>query len=176
MELLEAETLAPFLPKRDPEGHKGSYGHVLVLAGSKGKTGAAAMTCLGALRAGAGLVTLGIPESLNPIMEIKLTEAMTEPLPEGEPGSLGPAALSKIINPCVKGKRPWLLVPVFPPHRGQQALVQALLKQIKDIPMVIDADGLNALADASGRIEDPGRPGHFNSPSGRNVPINRTIG
>src|SRR4030042_6088965 len=77
VELLEAETLASFLPQRDPEGHKGSYGHALVLAGSKGKTGAAAMTCLGALRAGAGFVSLGIPESLNPIMEIKLTEALT---------------------------------------------------------------------------------------------------
>ena len=95
VELLEPKTLAPFLPKRDPEGHKGLYGHVLVLAGSKGKTGAAAMTCLGALRAGAGLVTLGIPESLNAIMEVKLTEAMTEPLPEGQSGTLGPKALKK---------------------------------------------------------------------------------
>jgi ADP-dependent NAD(P)H-hydrate dehydratase / NAD(P)H-hydrate epimerase len=147
VELLEAATQTSFLPPRDPEGHKGSYGHALVLAGSKGKTGAAAMTCLGALRAGAGLVTLGIPESLNAILEIKLTEAMTEPLPEEEPGFLGPSALSKIISLC-QGKKALAVGPGLSSSPGTQALVQALLKQIKDIPVVIDADGLNALADA----------------------------
>jgi hydroxyethylthiazole kinase-like uncharacterized protein yjeF len=146
VELLEIATQASFLPQRDPEGHKGSYGHALVLAGSKGKTGAAAMTCLGALRAGAGLVTLGIPESLNPIMEIKLTEAMTEPLPEEEPGFLGPAALSKIKSLC-QGKKALAVGPGLSTSPGTLALVQALLKQIKGIPVVIDADGLNALAD-----------------------------
>jgi len=146
VELLESGILAPLLPKRDPEGHKGSYGHVLVLAGSKGKTGAAAMTCLGALRAGAGLVTLGIPESLNPIMEIKLTEAMTEPLPEGEPGSLGPEALSKIQSLC-EGKKALAIGPGLSASSGTTALVKALLGQTRDLPMVIDADGLNALAD-----------------------------
>jgi ADP-dependent NAD(P)H-hydrate dehydratase / NAD(P)H-hydrate epimerase len=147
VELLETASQVLFLPDRDPDGHKGSYGHVLVLAGSKGKTGAAAMTCLGALRAGAGLVTLGIPESLNAIMEIKLTEAMTEPLPEGEPGSLGPLALSKIESLC-KGKEALAIGPGLSISQGTKSLVQTLLKQLKDIPVVIDADGLNALADA----------------------------
>ncbi len=146
VELLLAETLARFLPKRDPENHKGSYGHVLVLAGSKGKTGAAAMTCLGALRAGAGLVTLGIPESLNGIMEVKLTEAMTEPLPEGEPGSLGPAALDRIQS-LSEGKKALAIGPGLSTLPGATALVKALLGQIKETPLVIDADGLNALAE-----------------------------
>jgi NAD(P)H-hydrate epimerase len=81
--LLEEEEIRKTLViRRRPESHKGDYGHLLVLAGSVGKTGAAAMACEAALRMGAGLVTLGIPKSLNPIMEMKLTEVMTEPLPE----------------------------------------------------------------------------------------------
>ena len=127
VELLSGEELLPWLPARRPDGHKGSYGHALVLAGSKGKTGAAALTCLGALRVGAGLVTLGLPESLNPIMEIKLTEAMTEPLPEGEPvlGKTGPSK-----NPIfMAGKKAVALGPGLSTSPGTQALVQALLKQ-----------------------------------------------
>ena len=133
VELLEAGILAQFLPQRDPEGHKGSYGHALVLAGSKGKTGAAAMTCLGALRAGAGLVTLGIPESLNTIMEVKLTEAMTEPLPEEESGSLGPAALPKIRSLC-QGKKALAIGPGLSTSPGTTALVRALAGTIKRNP------------------------------------------
>jgi yjeF C-terminal region, hydroxyethylthiazole kinase-related/yjeF N-terminal region len=175
MELLEPNTFSPFLPKRDPEGHKGLYGHVLVLAGSKGKTGAAAMTCLGALRAGAGLVTLGIPESLNTIMEIKLTEAMTEPLPEGEPGALGPKALKRIQSLC-EGKKALALGPGLSQSSGTKSLVQALLKRIKDIPLVIDADGLNALAEApeglktlAGRAILTPHPGEMARLSGQSV-------
>ncbi|MCK4244499.1 MAG: bifunctional ADP-dependent NAD(P)H-hydrate dehydratase/NAD(P)H-hydrate epimerase, partial [Candidatus Omnitrophica bacterium] len=65
------------LIKRKAETHKGDYGHLLVIGGSPGLTGAAALCSLSALRAGAGLVTLGIPESLNTILEVKLTEVMT---------------------------------------------------------------------------------------------------
>ena len=80
--LLEEEEIRKWLstPRR-PDTHKGDYGHLLVIAGSVGKTGAAAMACEAALRMGAGLVTLAIPKSLNAIMEMKLTEVMTEPLP-----------------------------------------------------------------------------------------------
>lgn len=147
LELLEAQSLAPFLPDRDPEGHKGSYGHVFVLAGSRGKTGAAALACLGALRAGAGLVTLGLPESLNSIMEVKLTEAMTEPLPEGEPGHLGLPALEAILA-SLKGKKALALGPGLSTTEGTRDLVRALIKQSPDIPMVIDADGLNILSES----------------------------
>lgn len=175
VELLEAGILAPILPPRDPEGHKGSYGHVLVLAGSKGKTGAAAMTCLGALRAGAGLVTLGIPESLNTIMEVKLTEAMTEPLPEGDPGTLGPAALPKILSLC-QGKKALAIGPGLSTTPGTVSLIQALLPELREIPVVIDADGLNALALApeglktlAGRAVLTPHPGEISRLSGRTV-------
>ena len=175
VELLEPNILAPFLPKRDPEGHKGLYGHVLVLAGSKGKTGAAAMTCLGALRAGAGLVTLGIPESLNTIMEIKLTEPMTEPLPEGESGTLGPKALKRIQSLC-EGKKALAIGPGLSQSLGTKSLVQALLRRLRDIPLVIDADGLNALAEApeglktlTGRAILTPHPGEMSRLSGQPI-------
>ena len=146
-ELMEAATLASFLPRREPEGHKGTYGHVFLLAGSKGKTGAAAMACLGALRAGAGLVTLGIPESLNPIMEVKLTEAMTEPLPEGEPGHLGPEALDLVLS-SLKGKKGLGLGPGLSTSEGTRELVKGVIRNTPGLPLVIDADGLNILAEA----------------------------
>jgi len=145
-ELLGMEHISSWLPPRDPEGHKGSYGHAFVLAGSKGKTGAAAMTCLGALRAGAGLVTLGIPESLNSIMEIKLTEAMTEPLSEEEPGHLGPQALDRIMA-LLEGKKALAIGPGLSTSPGTKTLLFDLLKQPSPIPRVIDADGLNILAE-----------------------------
>lgn len=175
VDLLDGELLVSSLPERDPEGHKGSYGHVLVLAGSRGKTGAAAMTSLGALRAGAGLVTLGIAESLNPIMEIKLTEAMTEPLPEGEPGHLGPEALDRIMT-LVKGKKGMVIGPGLSTSPGTIALVQALLSKLPDIPMVIDADGLNALAEnpecfnnLTGKAILTPHPGEMSRLSGQSV-------
>ena len=79
-ELLERETVAWLAPRREPDTHKGSYGHVLVLAGSRGKTGAAILACRAAMRAGAGLVTLAGPRSLNTIFAGALVEVMTEPL------------------------------------------------------------------------------------------------
>ena len=147
VELLEPFRLAGLLPRREPEGHKGTYGHVLVLAGSLGKTGAAAMTCLGALRAGAGLVTLGIPESLNPIMEVKLTEAMTEPLPEGDPGCLGPEAFLR-IQTLSKGKKALAVGPGISLSAKTKSLLQILFKHITHLPMVVDADGLTHLAES----------------------------
>ena len=90
------------LPERRKKSHKGDYGHVLVLAGSKGLTGAAYLASQAALLSGSGLVTLGIPESLNAIMERKLTEVMTLPLPETRNATLSLAAynrIKKFINP-----------------------------------------------------------------------------
>src|SRR4030042_308932 len=80
--MIEGADFLHCLPPRDSNAHKGSFGHLIVLSGSPGKTGAAAMVCKAAVRVGTGLVTLGLPASLNPILEVKLTEAMTEPLPE----------------------------------------------------------------------------------------------
>lgn len=125
--------------------HKGSRGHLLVLAGSTGKTGAATLTALGALRAGAGLVTLGVPKTLNSILEGKLTEVMTVPLPETPEGSLSLRA-EKEINKLMEGKTALALGPGLSTHPETTALVRNIVKTCR-VPMVIDADGLNALSE-----------------------------
>jgi NAD(P)H-hydrate epimerase len=133
---------------RDPDAHKGNYGHVLVIAGSQGKTGAAALASLAAARVGAGLVTLGIPESLHSIMEGKLTEVMTEPLAEGEPGFLGMESFKK-IRALSEGKKVIALGPGISTREGAVKLVTKVVEDIT-IPLVIDADAINAL---SGNLE-----------------------
>jgi NAD(P)H-hydrate epimerase len=125
--------------------HKGSRGHLLVLAGSTGKTGAATLTALGALRTGAGLVTLGLPKTLNSILEGKLTEAMTVPLPETPEGSLSLKAEEK-IDRLMEGKTALALGPGLSTHPETTALVRNIVKTCR-LPMVIDADGLNALTE-----------------------------
>jgi hydroxyethylthiazole kinase-like uncharacterized protein yjeF len=124
--------------------HKGNRGHLLILAGSTGKTGAATLAALGALRAGAGLVTVGIPKSLNAILENKLTEAMTFPLPETEEGSLSLEAEEE-INHLLEGKIALAIGPGLSTHEETSALVRHLVATCP-LPMVVDADGLNALS------------------------------
>lgn len=141
-ELLEREGL-PALPPRRPWAHKGNFGHLLVVAGSPGKTGAAALCAQAAVRSGAGLVTLAVAASLNPILEVKLTEAMTEPVPDEE-GFLGPASLEAILR-AAEGKTALALGPGISAREGTVRLVGDLLRRVR-LPMVIDADGLNCLA------------------------------
>jgi ADP-dependent NAD(P)H-hydrate dehydratase / NAD(P)H-hydrate epimerase len=128
--------------KRDT--HKGDRGHLLILAGSTGKTGAAVMTAMGALRAGAGLVTVGVPASLNNILEVKLTEAMTEPLPETANGSLSIKARDAIFG-LLEGKSAVAIGPGLSTNPETVSLVREIVAGCT-LPMVIDADGLNALA------------------------------
>ncbi|MBI2457162.1 MAG: NAD(P)H-hydrate dehydratase [candidate division NC10 bacterium] len=142
--LLEAEDVAPAFPRRDPAAHKGTYGHVLVIAGSVGKTGAAALASLAAQRAGAGLVTLAVPHSLNDILEVKLTEVMTEPLPETEARTIGREALDRVLH-LAEGKSVVAIGPGLGTHPSTQKLVRELLPSLR-LPIVLDADGLNALA------------------------------
>ncbi len=130
------------LPIRPEEGHKGTFGRVLIFAGSEGMTGAAALTCEAALRSGAGLVTLGIPESLNSIMEVKLTEVMTYPLPEKE-GYLAQKGIQQIRELVEK-----VDVVAVGPGMGQNDDLVHIMKDLLefcDKPLVIDADGLNNL-------------------------------
>ena len=141
--LMEPGDVAGALPARDPNAHKGTYGHVLVLAGSPGKTGAAAMCALSALRIGAGLVTLGIPESLNDVMEAKLTEVMTEPLLETRERTLALGALDRVLA-LTEGKRALAVGPGLSTHSETCELVRELVSAAR-VPMVVDADGINAL-------------------------------
>lgn len=134
------------LPKRPADAHKGTNGHALIVAGSSGKTGAAALTAISALRAGAGLVTLATPQSLNPVLETLVLEGMTLPLPDGGSGTLVEAAFDTLWQ-TAKDKQCLALGPGLGTDETTRALVQRLVGQC-DLPMVIDADGLNLLADA----------------------------
>ena len=136
---------ARILPPRPTHSHKGTYGRVFVAAGSVGMTGAAALTSAGALRAGAGLVTLGTPKNLNPILEVKLTEVMTLPLPETAEGSLALEAKVDIIEAIERTKSVLAIGPGLSQHPETVSLVHSVIRE-SDTPTVIDADGINALA------------------------------
>lgn len=142
--IIDRDDLRPVLKPRGLDSHKGDFGHLLLVAGSTGKTGAAVLACDGAMRVGVGLVTLGIPGSLNPIMENRLTEVMTEPLLESTPGFLGIAAFEKIMALTEK-KDALAIGPGISTKNETVELLHRVIKEI-DIPVVIDADGLNALA------------------------------
>jgi len=135
----------PELNSRKKNTHKGSYGRVLVLAGSPGMTGAAYLCSKAALRSGSGIVTLGIPDSLNPIMEVKLTCVMTRPLPETKAATLSNKARNEIMKLC-EAHDVVALGPGLSQQPETRELILWLIKNI-DRNMVIDADGLNALTD-----------------------------
>lgn len=143
-ELIEPAMLCGMLPPRSPQAHKGQFGHLFVLAGSAGKTGAGVMACEAALRVGAGLVTMGLPRSLNSAMEARLTEVMTLPLPEGAEQSLSMAAAKEILE-SLEGKSGLVLGPGLSTRGETPELVRELVRKVS-LPMVIDADGLNGLA------------------------------
>ncbi len=142
--LLDEQSLRGALPSRPYDAHKGSFGHVLIVAGSTGKTGAAALAGRAAMRAGAGLVTVAAPAALNHILEAKLTEVMTEPLPDSGAGVLGMAALPR-LQEIVQGKSLVAIGPGLGAGDETAAVVHRFLEQLA-VPALIDADGLNALA------------------------------
>jgi hydroxyethylthiazole kinase-like uncharacterized protein yjeF len=133
----------PKLFSREKNTHKGSYGRVLVLAGSPGMTGAAYLCSKAALRSGSGLVTLGIPKSLNPIMETKLTCVMTHPLPETKALTLSNKGREEILKLC-ENHNVVALGPGLSQQPETKKLILWLIKTI-DRSIVIDADGINAL-------------------------------
>jgi NAD(P)H-hydrate epimerase len=142
--LVEREDVRNVLPKRSLNANKYTVGKVFVLAGSKGLTGAAALTSLSALRMGAGAVLLGTPDSIYPILAGKLTEAMVLPLPSSPEGGLGLKSLEIILE-----KIKWADVVVIGPGLGQQKETQeVVLKTLLESrgKVLLDADGLNAVA------------------------------
>ncbi|MEW6350383.1 MAG: NAD(P)H-hydrate dehydratase [Thermodesulfobacteriota bacterium] len=163
--------------RRDPEAHKGSFGHLLVVGGSPGKTGAPAMAAMAASRVGAGLVTVGVPASLNGILEIKLTEEMTEPLPETVTSCLGAVSADRILE-LAQGKSCMVLGPGLSAGDGAGGMVRKVVDTY-DGWIVIDADGLNALGEdlewlrsARARVvltPHPGEMGRLTGKSSRQV-------
>jgi hydroxyethylthiazole kinase-like uncharacterized protein yjeF len=146
--LLTADLIRTVFSPRPSNAHKGHTGHLLVIAGSTGKTGAAVMTATSAMRSGAGLVTLGIPASLNPVLEVQVIETMTEPLPETVNGILDETSVNRIMD-LLSDKKCLAIGPGIGTATGTQKLFKHLLQE-NTKPVVIDADGLNILA---GHIE-----------------------
>jgi len=142
--LITPESIAPLFAPRPRDSNKGKFGHVLVVAGSRNKPGAAAMAGLSALRAGAGLVTVACPASAMSAIAAHSAELMTEPLPETASGEIARAAFEHIAE--LAGKRTLIAIgPGIGTDDETRATVMRLFYEIPQ-PMVIDADALNCLA------------------------------
>jgi hydroxyethylthiazole kinase-like uncharacterized protein yjeF len=148
IELLTREDVRSLLEPRAADSHKGDFGRVLVVAGSRGKTGAAHLAAMGALRAGAGLVTIATPASCLPIVASLAPEFMTEPLAESAEGQLAAGAVERVVEftqdviACGPGV-----------GRGHSVgeFIRALVERA-ETPLVLDADALTVLADDPGRL------------------------
>ncbi|MCL5742682.1 MAG: NAD(P)H-hydrate dehydratase [Acidobacteria bacterium] len=146
LSLLEPAVFRHLLGPRPRGSNKGDFGHVLVIAGSRGKTGAAAMTGLAALRTGAGLVTVASAQSAIPVIASHAPELMTEPLPETENGAISLAAFDHdLLAGLIKGKDVIAMGPGLGTHPETVSAVRRLVEEAPQY-LVIDADGLNALA------------------------------
>jgi hydroxyethylthiazole kinase-like uncharacterized protein yjeF len=154
--LLEAADVRATLPLRPVDAHKGTYGHLLVVAGSVGRTGAAVLACLGALRAGTGLVTCATPGSQQPVVAAQLSEAMTEPLPETAARTLSAKAVERIVE-LLSRMDAVALGPGVGLDPETQAAVLTLVRDVER-PMVVDADALTALAGRPGACRDAPAP------------------
>lgn len=142
---LDQDTVRRLLPPRTAQAHKGSFGHLFVLAGSRGFTGAAKLVCMAAYRSGAGLVTLGIPSSLADAMAASLLETMSLPLPATETETFASAALEPAVA-FAANKQAVVLGPGLSRHPETTAFVHGLVRKCT-VPLLIDADGLNALSE-----------------------------
>jgi hydroxyethylthiazole kinase-like uncharacterized protein yjeF len=137
------EDAVRYFRPRPRDGHKGTFGHVLILAGSRGKTGAAALAGRAAYRSGAGLVTIAAPASCVSMIARTMAELMTEPLPETEKGTVAEAALPR-LTALLSGKDVLIVGPGLSTHPETSGLIRKLLPKVR-IQVVIDADGLNIL-------------------------------
>ncbi len=144
--LITPESIAPLFAPRDKDSNKGKFGHLLVVAGSRGKSGAAAMAGLAALRAGAGLVTVACPESALPAIAAHSPEVMTEPLAETPSGAISRSAFDRIVELSQK----CTLTAIGPGMGTGDETKDVVLRLFAEheTPMVIDADALNCLAAA----------------------------
>jgi hydroxyethylthiazole kinase-like uncharacterized protein yjeF len=147
VELLTRGAMRELITPRTSDSHKGDYGRVLVVAGSRGKTGAAHLAAIGALRSGAGLVTVATPASCQPVVAAMAPEYMTEALDEVEEG-LDPDGVERILELARD-------VVALGPGLGQAPATRDFIRRLVDratMPLVIDADGLNAFAGDPDRL------------------------
>lgn len=154
--ILSAKEVRSLLPDRDPAGHKGDFGKLLLLCGSRGFTGAAALAARGALTAGAGLIYLGVPESIYEIEAVKLDEPVVTPFP-GADGGWSEEAVPQVLEAL--GRKDGVLLGCGMGNTpGTRAVVEAVLKNAR-CPVVLDADGINCLS------------GHMDIVRERNCPL-----
>ena len=146
---IDDELAVTLLPTRPKDSYKGSVGKILIIAGSRGMTGAAVLSSNAALKVGAGLVTLAVAESLNPIFEVKLTEVMTAPLPEIKSGIIGgDKAVSQLLTLVDKADA-ILIGPGLGREKETLEMVQKIVETV-DKPLILDADALYAY---NGKVE-----------------------
>ena len=144
VELPERDNVLSLIPERKKYSYKGNYGHVLLVAGSRGKTGAAIMAAKACLRAGAGLVTIGVPESLAGIFQTRVTEEMTLVLPDKGDGTLSKKALDKILGYLENTADLIAIGPGIGVSSDTEKIIETFISH-SSAPIIIDADGLNSL-------------------------------
>jgi len=144
VEIVDEPYAAGLVIPRNKTVHKGGCGHCLVIAGSCGKSGAATMAANSAMRSGAGLVTLAVPSGIHTVVEVKTTEVMTVPLPETSQGTLAAGALAG-IEVLLTGRDVAAVGPGLGGHAETAALVRGIVSAAR-VPLVLDADALNVLA------------------------------
>src|SRR5258708_22315995 len=155
LNVITARDIGALIGPRPAESNRGSYGHVLVIGGSIGKAGAAAMAGMAALRAGAGLSTVATAKSVLPTVAAFHPELMTESLPETDAGTISASALDRIAE-LVKGKNVFAIGPGISRNPQTAELVRSLIATLP-IPMVVDADGLNAFEGRTNELKGEGR-------------------
>ena len=157
LNLTTAIEIAPLLARRPPDSHKGRFGHVMVIGGSVGKAGAAAMAGMSALKAGAGLSTVATAKSALPTVAGFHPEIMTESLAETEVGTISMSALDySRVDGLIEGKTVLAVGPGISRHSDTAQFVRAVVQKYK-IAMVVDADGLNAFEGRAEQLNGAGR-------------------
>jgi len=151
LELVEKKDIRPCFKARKRDGHKGDYGHLFILSGSLGKTGAPIMAGKAALKMGAGLVTVGTPQSCLPLIARGMVELMTEPLPETSEKTFSASALDRALD-LLEGKDALMMGPGISTNESTAEFVYAFLPRAK-VPVVLDADALNILAKQPGILK-----------------------
>lgn len=140
---LDYQAVKAMLPQRNPWSHKGDFGRVLLICGSRGYTGAAALSAMGCLRSGAGLVYLAVPESIYVIEAVKMTEAIVLPFPDFEGAFSTDAAVA--LTSYFEKMDAILIGPGLGMSEGTMAVLKSVMRQYEG-PVIIDADGINLLA------------------------------
>ncbi len=138
---------------RQTDGHKGLYGHILIVAGSVGKSGAAVMAGSGALLAGAGLVTIATPDAVLPIVSSAHPELMTEPLVGRKDGTISRENLANRLSNIAKGKTIVAIGPGLGQDGETREFIHAFVQQT-NLPIILDADGLNAFAGQADKLRE----------------------